>query len=206
MLNNFITKYLFEFHECHVPVGKIVKGDQINGLVFQKTEVIDGKAVPVKGSDYEVEAPLVISSIGSVPELIDGIPSEWQTFKIANNETCQIEGFDNVFAVGNAVTGQGNIKESMKHGNELSNRLMDDFFNWKEEDYQEYLRLTEGNLEGQVEAISDQFSDKDLLSPDKIDVLDEKIKEMQEKVGYDGDYQAWIAKLFPASINRRLIF
>jgi len=204
LLNNFITKYLFEFHECHVPVGKIVKGDQINGLIFQKTEVIDGKAVPVEGSDYEVETPLVISSIGSVPELIDGIPSEWQTFKIANKETCQIDGYDNVFAVGNAVTGQGNIKESMKHGNELSNRLMDDFFNWKEEDFQEYLRLTAGNLEGQVEAISEKFHDKDLLSPDQIEVLDEKIKKMQKQVGYDGNYQAWIAKHLPVRLEDML--
>jgi len=204
LLNNFITKYLFEFQECHVPVGKIVEGDCLNGLIFQRTEIIDGKAVPIEGSDYEVKSPLVISSIGSVPELIDGIPHEWQTFKISNMETCKIEGFDNVFAVGNAVTGQGNIKESMKHGIELSNRLMDDFFNWKEEDFEEYLRLTESNLEGQVEAISEKFSDKSLLSVDKINEIDDRIKDMQEKVGYDGNYQAWIDKHLPVRLEKML--
>jgi len=204
LLNNFVNKYLFEFYECHVPVGKIVDGENLHGLVFKKTEVIDGKAVPIEGSDYEVNSPLVISSIGSIPEMIDGIPNEWQTFKISNSETCQIVGHENVFAVGNAVTGQGNIRESMKHGNELSNRIMDEFFDWQENDFQEYLRLTENNLKGQVEAINDKFGEKNLLSSERINEIDDRVKNLQDKVGYDGNYQAWIQKNLPVRLEDML--
>jgi hypothetical protein len=78
------------------------------------------------------------------------------------------------------------------------------FFNWKEEDFQEYLRLTENNLEGQVEAVYEKFSDKDLLSVDKVNELESRIKDMQEKAGYDGNYQDWIDKHLPVRLENIL--
>ena len=69
---------------------------------------------------------------------------------------------------------------------------MDEHMNWKEEDFENYLRLTESGLENQVEAITKAFSDKNLLTSEKIDELDAKIKVFQEKVGYKNDYDAWV--------------
>jgi len=204
LLNNFITKYLFRFYECHAPVDKIVKDGKIAGLIFQKTEVIDGKAVPIEGSEVTVEAPLVISSIGSIPELLEGIPSEWQMFKISDRNTCQIEGFDNVFAVGNAVTGQGNIKESFKHGNELSTKIMDDSLGWKEENFEEYLRITESDVGDQAGEIASKFSDSNLLSVEKVAELDGQIGELQQKSGYTGDYTSWRKAKLPVRLEDML--
>jgi len=191
LLNNFTTKYLFRFYECHVPVDKIVKDGKLAGLVFQKTEVIDGKAVAIEGTEHDVEGPLVVSSIGSIPELLEGIPSQWQMFKISDTNTCQIEGYDNVFAVGNAVTGQGNIKESFKHGNELSARIMDDSLGWTEEHFAKYLEITASGVADQADGIADKFSDSNLLPVEKVGELDTKIEELQQRSGYTGDYATW---------------
>ena len=201
ILNNFKTKFLFKVKDCHMPVDRIVEGDRLVGLVFQETKVEDGKAVPIEGSKIEVRTPLVISSIGSIPELIEGVPAEWQVFKLKDTESCQIEGYENVFAVGNAVTGKGNIIESFKHGRELSQRVMDNYLDWQEEDYQEYLRKTESNIGEQVNAIAESFKDKNLLSVEKINELRDRIKEFQQKVGYDGNYDKWVEKHLPKRLE-----
>ena len=201
LLNNFLAKYLFKFNELHMPTGYVEEDGRLTGIKFTKTELVDGKASPIDGSEFEAKAELVISSIGSIPEMIDGIPSEWQSFKIKDDVSCQIDGYDNVFAIGNAVTGKGNIKESAKHGNELSLRIMDEHLNWKEEDFQEYLRLTESNVADQVEAITGAFSDKNLLSPEKIEEIDARVKEFQEKAGYDNNYDAWVKANLPERLE-----
>ena len=170
---------------------------RLTGIKFTKTILQDGKAVAIEGSEIEVKAPLVVSSIGSIPEMIDGIPSEWQSFKLKDKVSCQIDGYNRIFVVGNAVTGQGNIKESMKHGKELSQRIMDEHINWKEGDFEKYLRLTESNVSDQIDAITEAFSDKNLLSSDKISEIDQRIKEFQEKVGYNNDYDAWVKANLP---------
>jgi len=201
ILNNFKTKFLFQFKDCHMPVDRIVEGDRLVGLVFQETKVEDGKAVPIEGSEIEVRTPLVISSIGSIPELIEGVPAEWQVFKLKDTESCQIEGYENVFALGNAVTGKGNIIESLKHGRELSQRVMDNYLDWQEEDYQDYLRQTESNIEDKVNAIAENFKDKNLLSGEKIQELQNRIKEFQQKAGYDGNYDKWVEKHLPKRLE-----
>jgi len=204
LLHNFTTKYLFRFYDCHMPVDKIVKDGKLEGLVFQKTEVIDGKAVPVEGTEHEVEGPLVISSIGSIPELLKGIPSQWQMFKISDMNTCQVEGYDNVFAVGNAVTGQGNIKESFKHGNELSARIMDDSLGWTEEHFEVYSEVTASGVADQAAEIAGKFSDSNLLSADKVEELDGKVQELQQRSGYSGDYTSWRNKNIPVRLEDML--
>ena len=204
LLNNFLTKYLFKMKECYMPVGKLVEDGKLVGLTFQQTEVKDGKAIPVEGSEIEVKSPLVISSIGSIPELIDGIPNEWQTFKIKDYQSCQIEGYENVFAVGNAVTGQGNINESLKHGRELSQRIMDEHLSWKETDFQDYLRLKESGVAGQVGQIAERFKEHNLVAVDKIDEIMTKVKRFQDKSGYNDDYSAWIKKHLPVRLEELL--
>ncbi|MCH8329958.1 MAG: FAD-dependent oxidoreductase [Bacteroidetes bacterium] len=201
ILNTFQTRFLFRFKELHAPVNMIIEDDMVAGLVFQQTKIEDGKAVALPDREVEVRSPLVISSIGSIPELIDGIPAQGQVFKIADKETCQIEGYDNVFAVGNAVTGRGNINESLKHGKELLPKIMDGYLDWQEDKFQEYLRVSESNIDNQLETIMDQFKGDNLLSPEKIAELDEKIKVFQDKAGYEGNFRDWVEKNLPKRLE-----
>ena len=187
IMNNFQTKYLFDFKDQHLPVELIVEGGRLVGLVFQKTEVVGGKAKPIAGSEFEVRTPLVISSIGSIPERIPSIPVEGEVFKILNEETGSLEGFQNVFALGNAVTGRGNIKESSNHGKKVAQWVIDNYFKWSEADYRQLMELANSNGE-KLESFA---KEKNLLSIDQIHKLLVEIQEAQKKVGYDGNYEKW---------------
>ena len=120
IFKNYQSKYLFNIQPCTVPIGTIVENNRLIGLQMQRTAIKKNKVVPIPNSAYEVRSPLVISSIGSIPEPIAGIPMKWQTYQTHANELCRIEGYANAFALGNAVTGRGNILESLKHSRAIS--------------------------------------------------------------------------------------
>lgn len=187
IMNNFQTKYLFDFKEQHVPVELILENDRLVGLVFRKTEIVLGKAKPIPGSEFKVRTPLVISSIGSIPERIPSIPVEGEVFKIRDEETGCMEGFPNVFALGNAVTGRGNIKESSNHGKKVAQWVIDNHFKWSEADYQRLKELVDGNND-EIELFA---KEKKLLSIDQIKTLLTKIRDAQQKAGYNGNYEKW---------------
>ncbi|MBN4061844.1 hypothetical protein JYU20_01430 [Bacteroidales bacterium AH-315-I05] len=201
VLGNAMRKYLFRFQECHAPVDKIVEDGCVTGLVFQKTEIIDGKVIPIEGSETEVRGSQVISSIGSIPELLDGIPTEWETYKLTDKELCRIDGYENVFALGNAVTGKGNIKDSFKHGNELSQKVMDDYLGWTDADFENYQREKENATAETVNAIAESVNKTTLLSGEKIDELYSNISKIQQRAGYDGNYNQWVEKHMPQRLE-----
>ena len=167
LLQNFLEKYLFTFHERHAPVAPIVEGDGLVGLRFAETEVKDGKATIKPGSEKEVRAPLVISSIGSIPEPVQGIEMKGELYRIKDENSGEVEGLPGVFALGNAVTGKGNIQISFKHGRLVGLHVC------------EYLR-------GQP-----------ALTPTKVAAIEAKVKALQEKVGYSGNYKEWMARVAP---------
>ena len=182
---------------CSLPFDKIVENDQLKGLIFKKTRIVDGVVKPTD-EKFEFKTDLVISSIGSIPEQIPGLPTLGPLFKIANEKSCQIDGFENVFAVGNAVTGRGNIKESLEHGKETVVEIMDHHLEWGETDFQKWLRSTEASISEQVGSIAQQISQRKFLSNEVITSILNKTETLQKKVGYKGDYTAWIKEKIPA--------
>jgi NADPH-dependent glutamate synthase beta subunit-like oxidoreductase len=204
ILNNAATKFLFKAVECMAPVDKIVENGRLAGIIFRKTKLENGKAVEIPGSETAVKASLVISSIGSIPEPIPGIPMRGQVFVLSNPALCKIDGFDNVFAVGNAVTGRGNINESLKHGREMSTKIMDDYLGWKEEKFQEMVRAKESGAAQAIEALATTLNGKPLLTDDQVKSIDEKVKALQQKSGYDGNYQGWVEKNLPERLEHLL--
>ena len=165
LLQNFLDKYLFSFHDRHVPVGLTAEGDRLVGLKFAETEVRDGRAAIRPGTEKEVRASLVISSIGSIPEPIQGIETAGELYRIKDEDSGEVEGLPGVFALGNAVTGKGNILVSLKHGRLVAKHVLK-------------------HLQGQP-----------ALPRDKIAAIEAKVKALQEKVGYSGNYREWIANV-----------
>ncbi|MEN7549974.1 FAD-dependent oxidoreductase [Rapidithrix thailandica] len=197
IMENFQNKYLFHFEPCAMPVDKLVEQEQLKGMVFQKTEIQDGKVVAVPGSEFTARSPLVISSIGSIPEKIEGIPFDGPLFRFTDPKSCQVEGYEHVFALGNAVTGRGNIKESLEHGKEVSLEVMDHFFDWQENDYEKWLRTTESTIEKKISSIAEQIQQKKFMPDEVIQSILDRTEALQRKVGYDGEYDDWIDKLLP---------
>ncbi|MFQ5631995.1 MAG: hypothetical protein ACE5I1_24760 [bacterium] len=171
MINKLQDEFLFTFHELHTPVEKIVDSYRLAGLVFQRTEVIDGKAKPIPGAFVEVRAPLVISSIGSIPELVPGVPVRGSVFNIADEATGQIEGYPNVFALGNTVTGRGNIKDSRKHGIQVSTHVLNDFLEWKEELHKVLAEAKPGQISMQMLEINANLRGQKILTDMQIESI-----------------------------------
>ena len=201
VLNNAMNKFMFKFQGNLAPVDKIVEDGRLVGLVMQETKVEDGKVSAIEGSEHEVRGSMIISSIGSIPELIPGVPNNGSTYNITDWDTCQVEGYESVFALGNAVTGRGNIKESFKHGNVISQKVMDDYLGWSPEDFEDFNREKESATAEQVGSIAEKLDKSNLLSIEKIAELREKVIEHQKNVNYDGKYMAWVDKHLPKRLE-----
>lgn len=124
-------KYLFSVDPLWSPVGLLTHGDMLDGLRFARTKIgDDGRAVIVPGEIQNVEAPMVISSIGSIPMPIKGLPMDGEFLRLDDTEHGRVTTFDNVFGCGNVVTGKGNLVASRKHSRQvaefLAERLGDD--------------------------------------------------------------------------------
>ncbi|MCK5368540.1 MAG: hypothetical protein KAQ62_08300, partial [Cyclobacteriaceae bacterium] len=145
-----------------------------------------------------------VSSIGSIPEMIKGIPSDGNIFKITNPESCLIDGFDNVFAIGNAVTGKGNINESVKHGREISSEIMDRHLDWHQEDYENWHRQTAVKVDKDISKIIDVIEKRKFMPDEVIQEILNKTKALQEKIGYNGDYENWVEQNTPPRLENML--
>ena len=113
-------KYFFRFKDQTQPIGIIEEEGSLLGLRMIENDLVNNKAISKEGSEYDLYSSMVISSIGSIPEPIEGIPMEWSTYDIKNEETGEVNGLDNVFGVGNAITGKGNIRVSRIHAREVA--------------------------------------------------------------------------------------
>ncbi len=205
ILNNFRSKYLFNFIPNHM-VYDVLRGDsgEFSGLKCYKTKIVDGRVVPVEEATIDIPGSMVVSSIGSVPEKIPGIPNTGSVYKMADEVSCRIDGFENVFAIGNAVTGRGNIKESLQHGKSTTVEVMEQHFHWEEKDFEDWLRGTESNVEEQVESIATQINRKKYMSDEVIQSILDKTTEFQLKAGYKGKYRDWITAKLPIRLEQML--
>ncbi len=203
ILENAMGKFLFKFVPCHAPVDKIIGNDRIVGIKFQQTKIENGRIVPTD-EYFEYRSELVISSIGSIPEKVVGIPSEGLTFKITDTKSCKLDGYENVFMLGNAVTGRGNIKDSLDHGREISIEVMDNELHWQEADYENWLRGSEKATSEQVDEIADHINRQKFMPDDVIQSILQKTKKLQKKVRYEGDYRKWIEKNLPKRLEDML--
>lgn len=202
VLNNYASKYLFRVKPLHMPVDKIVEDGRLVGLIMQETRIENGKAVPVAGSEKEVRAPYVISSIGSIPEMIPGIPEKWGMYHVADDHVCRIKGYENVFAIGNAVTGRGNINESLKHGKEVSERILADYIeNPVSAQLHDNIVQREEAVKNAVDGIIPCVR---AISQEQFDSIQSRIEALQRSKGYFNDFRAWVKQHLPVRLETLL--
>jgi len=112
ILNNTLDKFLFKVAECTQPVGLSYKDNILNGIEVIENEIIDGKLIAKENSNKILHGNTFISSIGSLPEPIQGIPMDGSTYNIVDEDSGKFDELEKVHGMGNAITGKGNIKAS----------------------------------------------------------------------------------------------
>jgi NADPH-dependent glutamate synthase beta subunit-like oxidoreductase len=175
-LEKAMSKYLFRLEPLHLTAGLLVEGDRLVGLRFVRTRVVDGKAVPTDQT-VEVRAPMVISSIGSVPERLPGIAMRGELYDFTDWDLGRLEAYPNLFSAGNVVTGQGNIVASRKHARYVASEVVEG-----------YVRL------------ADHVKRLPPIPPEQRDEILNRVRTHQDRVGYEGDYQSWIQKVTPPDL------
>ncbi|HUA20598.1 MAG TPA: FAD-dependent oxidoreductase [Bryobacteraceae bacterium] len=190
MLRLAREKYLFRFQDRRMTTGLVVENGRVVGLKVVETKVEGRKAEPVPGSEQELRAPLVISSIGSVPEVIPGIAMKGEYYTFMDEELPQYSGNERVFGVGNVVTGQGNIRVSLIHSRQVTSQLLES-----------YLGPAEAWGAAQAEAVKRRVHALPPLSASEIAATRQRIRDLQDRVGYTADYDSWIAKESPKDLE-----
>src|SRR5271168_3200605 len=188
-------KYLFRVQDRRLTTGIIVENGRLAGLKVVETKIEGRKAEPIPGSEQELRAPLVVSSIGSVPEKLSGINMSGEYYTFSDDDLPRYADTRHIFGVGNVVTGQGNIRVSLIHSQKVTKQLIGEHMSddTEQESGTKSSASAESSAAGRARAVEHSLHTLPALSPDQIAALERRIRSRQEQVGYTSDYDSWIA-------------
>ena len=195
MLEKATDKYRFKIETLCAPDGLIVEGDRLVGLRFRRTKIEKGRVV-MQDETFEVRAPTIISSIGSIPEAIAGINMKGELFDFKDWEFGRLEGYPTVFSVGNVVTGKGNIVASRKHATAVSRAAIEAYLGVGDGDAIEVAEARAGKDAAAETAdhVAASLSDAVRLNPEAARALAERVAARQKEVGFD-DFKSWMEQI-----------
>jgi ferredoxin--NADP+ reductase len=195
-------KFLFRFEERRLSRKAVIEDDRLVGLTVAETKVEGKKVEPIAGSEHDLRAPLIISSIGSVPERIPGISMKGESYVYKSWDTGEYGEIPGVFGIGNVVTGKGNIRDSFDHGEFVANHLVEN-----------YLGIGESRDVGAVTApaaqagmanaaeVASHIAAKPPLPVDRGRAIMDRVRTRQRQVGFEADYKTWIARVTPSDLE-----
>jgi hypothetical protein len=194
-----MEKYCFHVQPQRAPVGLIVDNERLAGLRFQHTQLKDGRVIAVEGAIDEVHSPQVISSIGSIPVPIAGIPQRGEVYDFTDLELGRVAGYDTVFGAGNAVTGKGNILASRKHSIQVSTHLIEQFLglgknNADHRGEEAALDTITAPVDESVQRIAAWVSGRPPADAGCIEAILRRVRERQQAVDYTGTYGNWMQR------------
>jgi NADPH-dependent glutamate synthase beta subunit-like oxidoreductase len=203
ILEKAMQKYGFSVRAQRVPVGLLTRGDRLVGLRLQRTRIEDGRAVPVAGAFEEVRAPLVVSSIGSVPEPMEGVEQDGHLYRWIDPDLGRLGGYDSVFSTGNVVTGKGNIVASRKHSVRVTTHVIEQYLglgNGSHEGEEALLAETTADADDAAGAVMASLRSRPPLPPASVDALLARVRARSEAVGYTSSYRDWLARMTPPDL------
>ena len=198
MVGKAQEKYGFKIEPLCSPKSGIVEGDRLVGIEFVRNVMKDGRPTPTDET-FEVRGPVVISSIGSIPEAIDGIPMKGELFDFQDWDIGRIEGFPTLFSVGNVVTGKGNIVASRKHAAHVSETAIEKFLGISDSgrDGEEVVgEAVREAAAAEAEAVAQQIEAQPPASPETIAAILERVGARQQAIGYE-NFEDWMSKVNP---------
>jgi ferredoxin--NADP+ reductase len=203
ILEKAMQKYLFKVKPLRIPVGLLTAGDRLVGLRLQRTRVEGGQAVPVDGAFEEVRAPLVVSSIGSVPEPMEGVDQEGHLYRWTDPDLGRLGGYESVFSTGNVVTGKGNIIASRRHSVRVTSHVIEEYLglgNGRHEGEEALLPATTGEVDATAARVMASLRSRPPLAPDAVDALLARVQARRQAVGFTASYGEWLERVTPPDL------
>ena len=202
LLEKYKEKYKFKFKPLSVPIDYIEENNSLKGILLQKVKLYNGRIVPIENETETLRSDMFVSSIGSIPEQLDGLEYEWSYLKMHKEVDYHVFGYDNVFAVGNAVTGRGNIQESKQHGKQITKKIID--LHLTDDAFEEWLTNLNESIKSkvseQITSIIDEISSKEVQPDDIIQNILDKTKSQNNLHNYT-TYQDWVDRHRPIRLE-----
>jgi NADPH-dependent glutamate synthase beta subunit-like oxidoreductase len=194
IVEKVMRKYLVRVEECCIPIAPIEADGRLAGLVFRRTAVEDGRLRELEGSDFEARAPLVVSSIGSLPQPIEGVPIEGDLYPFDSTERGALLGVDGVFGLGNVLTGKGNIRDSRVNANVVAERVIENLLGVPDrpEALDDLSDALHEEFRARAQPVVDRVLSGEKLPPERVERILERVHRRWDEIGYAGDYRAWI--------------
>jgi NADPH-dependent glutamate synthase beta subunit-like oxidoreductase len=203
LLDKAMERYLFRIEALSAPDGLIVEDGRLVGLRFRRTKMENGKLTSTDET-FERRGAIVISSIGSIPEAIPGIDMKGELFAFSDWDLGRLDAYPNVFSAGNVVTGKGNIAASRKHAGHVAEEVIAAFLGVGERGHvgeEAVLDAARAETRAKAETIAKRVAEKAPHDAAAMAKLRDAVRALQQRVGHDGDYAAWIARVTPADLE-----
>lgn len=186
-------KYLVRFEGLVSPVAPIEEEGRLVGLRFVRNEATATGVKPIEGSEHDVRAPLVVSSIGSIPVPMPGVPMKGELYDYEDYATGRVRGLRGVFGLGNVLTGKGNIRDSRENAGEIAEQIVSSYLGIGE--LPRDASLVSAAVEGAriVAAAALREAPAPVAT---IEAIEAWVESRWEAIGYPGDYRGHIAR-FP---------
>lgn len=211
LIEKYTEKFLFNFIPQAVAEREIFEDGKFKGLVLRKMDQDGRKLIPTDET-IEIDTELVISSIGSIPKKINGLEYDGEKLRIKEGSSYKVYGFDNVYAIGNAITGKGNIMSSKKHGREMTARIIDkhleDMMDLNKIDALEekitlHNKFIQNKVVQQIGDIEKTILNDKTISKEKEEYLLEKTSKLRDVQNYF-NYSHWIKDHKPVRLEEQL--
>ncbi len=194
ILEKAMEKFLFRVEPLAAPDGLIVEDGRLVGLRLRRMRIENGKPRPTDET-FERRGRAVVSSIGSIPEPIPGLPMKGELLAFDDWDLGRMSAFPTLFGAGNVVTGKGNIVASRKHAAHVSEEMAEHWLGLSPRSAEADARLAEG-LGAAARAAADGVAAtlRPLPAPaaQVLAGLLARVRERQTAVGFGGDLESWI--------------
>lgn len=199
MITKAREKFGFGFEPLSIPDGLLVDGERLVGLRLRRARV-DGKKLIATDETFERRGSCVISSIGSIPEPMPGVPMNGELLPFSDLELGRLEGFPTVFSAGNVVTGKGNIIASRRHATQVSDALVSTYLGLEPQGH-----AGEEALYAVPQAAAAEDAARIAAAVSQLPPLDAeararvlaRVRDRQAAVGYEGPVAAYLATVAP---------
>jgi ferredoxin--NADP+ reductase len=192
LLDKATQKFMFKVEPLAAPDQLIIENDRVVGIRFRRTR-LDGDRVVMTDETFERRGPVVISSIGSIPEPIEGIEMKGELFAFTDWTYGRLAAHPTVFSVGNVVTGKGNIVASRKHATQVSQEAIEAYLGVADEPG---AAGTDPGLThaatAAAESIGRHVAEQPSLDAETIAAIEARIVARQAAIGYPGDVGEWL--------------
>lgn len=193
IIDNAQKKFFFEVYPLHLPKKVHHKDGTLSGITFSRTKIEGGKVIVLDEEEY-LDGDFCVSSIGSIPEPLSGISMKGELYDLVNEETGQFKDAPNIFGVGNAITGKGNIQVSMKHGRYIG-QMIAGSLDATGPDYEELLEGKEETVRENMVKVREYLSSLPKIGGEGREKILSYVKKCQESRGFDGNLEEWKKKI-----------